>query len=233
MIIVVKCQVSSLSTSSAQLGLVLFPETVACRERVPAPPLVHVPHVGLLPRVVALVLVDEVHQEEQVVGEVVFLLDVSLEAVRDLVQVVFTDAADETVPGQLVLHALQLVTERTEGVNDETLDDGEEDEGDEQEEREVEENPDVLIVGPVWRLDDVTDASTSSDSLVEMEHEAGENVVTLLVGVLPLLPLRHVELAEEVEGEDGVDVADDGEEPHGEDQLLAVVGDGLEDDPEG
>merc|ERR1711997_1380389 len=217
MIIVVKCQVSSLSTSSAQLGLVLFPEAVACREEVPAPPLVHVPHVGLLPRVVALVLVDEVHQEEQVVGEVVF----------------FPDAADETVPGQLVLYALQLVTEGTEGVNDETLDDGEEDEGNEQEEREVEENPDVLIVGPVWRLDDVTDASTSPDSLVEVEHEAGEDVVTLLVGVLPLFPLSHVELAEEVEGEDGVDVADDGEEPHGEDQLLAVVGDGLEDDPEG
>ena len=83
MIIVVKCQVSGLSTSSAKLGLVLFPEAVASREEVPAPPLVHVPHVGLLPGVVALVLVDEVHQEEEVVGQVVLLLDVGVEAVRN------------------------------------------------------------------------------------------------------------------------------------------------------
>ena len=178
---------STLSPSSAQLGLVLFPEAVACREEVPAPPLVHVPHVGLLARVVALVLVDEVHQEEEVVGQVVLLLHVSLEAVRDLVQVVLADAADEAVPGQLVLHPLQLVSEGSEGVNDETLDDGEEDQGDEQEEGEVEQNPDVLIVGSVRRLDDVSDTSASSDSLVEVEDEAGEDVVTLLVGVLPLL----------------------------------------------
>ena len=72
-----------LSTSTTELALVLLPETVAGREEVPAPLLVHVPHERLLPGVVALVLVDEVHQEEEVVGQVVLLLHVGVEAVRN------------------------------------------------------------------------------------------------------------------------------------------------------
>ena len=57
-----------------------------------------------------------------------------------------------------------------------------------------------------------------------------EHVVALLVDFLLLL--GDVELPEEVEGDDGVDVYDDGEQPDGEHELLAVVCDGLEDDPE-
>ena len=49
------------------------------------PFLIHVPYIGLLPGVVALVLVDQVHQEEQVVGQVVLLLHVSFKPVRHLV----------------------------------------------------------------------------------------------------------------------------------------------------
>ena len=65
-----------------------------------------------------------------------------------------------------------------------------------------------------------------------MEDEAGEDIVAHLVRILSFLALGHVELSEEVEGENRVDVADDGEKPDSEDQLLAVVGDGLQDDPE-
>ena len=52
------------SSSTFKLTLVLLPEAVSGREEVPAPPLVHVPDVGLLTRVLGVVLVDEVHQEE-------------------------------------------------------------------------------------------------------------------------------------------------------------------------
>ena len=54
--------------------------------------------------------------------------------------------------------------------------------------------------------------------------------MTLLVDFF--LFLGDVELPEEVERDHGVDVDDDGEEHDGEHELLAVVGDGLEDDAE-
>ena len=56
----------------------------------------------------------------QVVGEVVLLLDVDVESVRDLVEVVLADAADEAVVAQVVLHALHHVAQRAERVDDET-----------------------------------------------------------------------------------------------------------------
>ena len=135
---------------------------------------------------------------------------------RHLVQIIFTDAANEAVASKLVLNSLQLVTKSTEGVNDETLDDGEQDERDEQEEGKVKEDSDVLVLRAIWGLDDVTDTAASSDALVQMEHEAGEHIVTLLVRVLALLALGHIEFPEEVEGEDGVDVADDGQKANSE-----------------
>lgn len=49
-----------------ELLLVLFPEAVTDREEVPAPLLVHVPHVRLLASVFSLILIDQVHQEEPV-----------------------------------------------------------------------------------------------------------------------------------------------------------------------
>ena len=56
----------------------------------------------------------------QVVGEVVLLLDVDVEAVGDLVEIVLADAADEAVVAQVVLHALHHVAQRAERVDDET-----------------------------------------------------------------------------------------------------------------
>ena len=112
-----------------------------------------------------------------------------------------------------------------------TLDDGEEDDDDEEEEADVEEDPEALVLVAVGRLDLVADAAAGAHALVEVEDEAGEHVVALLVD--DLLLLRDVELAEEVEGHHGVDVYDDGEQHDGENELLAVVRDGLQDDPEG
>lgn len=52
------------TSATAQLLFVLFPETVSHGEEVPTPLLVHVPHVRLLPRVLRVGFVDQVHQEK-------------------------------------------------------------------------------------------------------------------------------------------------------------------------
>jgi hypothetical protein len=50
----------------------------------------------------------------------VFLSDVNVEAVRNFVEIIFSDSADETIVLELVLNALHLVSQRAESVNDET-----------------------------------------------------------------------------------------------------------------
>lgn len=50
--------------SSADLILVLLPETVANWEEVPASLLVELPHVCLLTRVLGIRFIDKMHQEE-------------------------------------------------------------------------------------------------------------------------------------------------------------------------
>ena len=194
--------------------------------------MVHIPDIGFLASVVVLVLVDEVHEEEEVVGEVVLLLDVDVEPVRYPVQVVLPYTADEAVVAQLVLYALKLITKSAERVDDETLDDGKQDNNDEQEEGDIKEDSHKLVLCAVRGLDDVTNTSTGTYTLVQMEDKAGEHVVALLVGIFTLLALCNIELSEEVERKDGVDVTHDGEESHSQHQLLPVICDGLEDDPE-
>ena len=54
------------ASAATKLIFILFPKAITNREEVPAPPLVHVPHVRLLASVLCLILVDEVHQEEPV-----------------------------------------------------------------------------------------------------------------------------------------------------------------------
>merc|ERR1712079_463891 len=123
-----------LTSAKSQHIFILFPEAVAGWEEVPTSLLIAVPDVCFLAGVFRFILVDEVHQEEQVVGQIVLLLHVDVETVRNLVQVVFADFADEAVVLQLVLNPLHLVPQGTEGVNDETLDDGKEDDDDEEKE---------------------------------------------------------------------------------------------------
>jgi hypothetical protein len=50
----------------------------------------------------------------------VLLSDVSVKAVRYFIKVVFSYSTDEAVGLHVLLYALQLVTELTEGVNDQT-----------------------------------------------------------------------------------------------------------------
>ena len=50
-----------------------------------------------LTRVFCVWLVDEMHEEEEVVGEVVLLHGVCFEAVRRFVEVIGSDAANETL----------------------------------------------------------------------------------------------------------------------------------------
>merc|ERR1711915_920353 len=109
---------AALAPAPSKLALILLPEAISCWEKVPTPFLIHIPDICFLARVVIFVLVDEVHQEEEIVGEIVLFLNVDIESVRYPVQIVFAYAADEAVVPQLVLHALQLVTQRAERVND-------------------------------------------------------------------------------------------------------------------
>ncbi len=173
--------------------------------------MVHFPHIGLLASVVILILVDQVHEEEEIVGEVVLLLNMDLKSMRYAIQIVFPNPTDEAVIPQFILHTLELVSQGAKGINNETLDDGKQDDNDEQEEGDVEEDPDKLIVGTIGWLNDITNTTTGSHTLVQMEDKAGEHVVTLLVRILSLFTLSHIELTEEVEGEDSVDVADNRE----------------------
>jgi hypothetical protein len=61
-----------------------------------------------------------------------------------------TNAANKAVGLHVILDALQLVTELTKGVNDQTLDDGKQDDDDKEEEGDVKYDAVDLIVIPVW-----------------------------------------------------------------------------------
>jgi len=56
-----------------------------------------------------------------VVGEVVFFLNVRVKTVRHFVEIIFTDAADETIGFHVFFDAFQLITQLSERVNDQTF----------------------------------------------------------------------------------------------------------------
>lgn len=56
--------IATTTATASQFRLVLFSEAVSCREKVPAPLLVHVPYISLLTGILSFILVDQVHQEE-------------------------------------------------------------------------------------------------------------------------------------------------------------------------
>jgi len=128
----------------AQFVLVLFSEAIANREEVPTPLLVHFPHIRFLTRVFGIGFVDEMHEEEEVVGEVVFLHGVGFESVGVFVEVVGADAADEALRLHVLLHLLQLASQLAERVDDQTLDNSEENNNDEQEEGVIKDHSPVL-----------------------------------------------------------------------------------------
>lgn len=55
-----------------------------------------------------------------IVGKIVFFLYMSFESMRYFVKVLFSDAADETLGLQVLLHLLQLVSKFAKSVDDET-----------------------------------------------------------------------------------------------------------------
>lgn len=67
--------------------------------------------------------------------------------------------------------------------------------------------------------------------LVDVEDEAGQHVVAFAINVVILF--LDVKLAEEVEGDDRVDVHYDSQQHDRQEQLLSVVSDGLQDGAEG
>ena len=53
-----------------------------------------------------------------------------------------------------------------------TLNDGKQNDNNEEEKGEIEQDPEDFIGITIWRLDLVTNTTTSSDTFVQMEHEA-------------------------------------------------------------
>lgn len=122
------------------------------------------------------------------------------------------------------------------------MNDSEQDDNDKEEERDVKENAVHFVIVTVGRFDLVTDTTTGSNTLafeehenennidrhrgnkcylVNVEDETGQHVVTLFIDVVILL--LDIELSEKVEGDDRVDVDDDGQEHDSQHKLLAVV----------
>ena len=65
-------------------------------------------------------LVDQMHEKEHVVGEIVLTHRVYLEAVRGLVKVVVANVAYKASRLQALLHLLQLISQLTESIDNQT-----------------------------------------------------------------------------------------------------------------
>ena len=66
---------------------------------------------------------------------------------------------------------------------------------------------------------------------VNVEDEAGQHVVAFAVNTIILL--LNVEFSEKVEGDDRVNVYDNDQQHDGQEKLLSVMSDGLQDGPQG
>ena len=103
---------------------------------------------------------------------------------------------------------------------DSYLNDGEHNDNDKEEEGDVKSKSEVKVLVS-RRLKFITDSTTGSDTCVEMELEAGEHVVALVV-ILAVLTLVVIAF-EEVEGQDRVEVDDDRQQTNSQHKLLAIV----------
>jgi len=161
------------------------------------------------------------HQEEHVVGEVMFILDVSLKSMRHFIEVVLANATYEAGRLQVLLDLLQLISELSKGVNDQTLDDGKQDNDDKEEESDVEEDAPNLVRITVRRLYLITYASSCSYTHIQVEYVTSEHVVALVIHFSILV--FNVELSEEDEGNDSVHVYNNTEQQYSQHQLFAIV----------
>ena len=58
------------------------------------------------------------HQKEEIIGQIVLLHSVRLEPVWDLVKVLFSQSADETLGLHVILDLLLLITQLAESIDD-------------------------------------------------------------------------------------------------------------------
>merc|ERR1711971_522453 len=165
------CDSSLTTATTLELGLVLFSEAVSSREKVPAPLFIHVPHIGFLASIFSWILTDQVHQEKRIIGQIVFLLHVDIKAVWHTVQIIFANAANETIVLQFIIHTLHLVAKRTESIDNETLNNGQKNDNDKEEETDIKENPvDFRVIAVGW-FNNITNTTARSNALVQVEHK--------------------------------------------------------------
>merc|ERR1719464_824355 len=110
-------------------------------------------------------------QETQIIGQIVFLLHVDIKAVWHTVQIIFANAANETIVLQFIIHTLHLVAECTESVDNETLNNGQKNDNDKEEETDIKENPvDFRVIAVGW-FNNITNTTARSNALVQVEHK--------------------------------------------------------------
>lgn len=98
----------------------MFTETITDWEKVPAPLLIHIPYVRFLTSVFRVRFIDQMHQEEHVIGQIVFLLYVCIESVRHFIEIILSYATNEAIRFHVLFNALQLITKLTERINNQT-----------------------------------------------------------------------------------------------------------------
>lgn len=140
---------------------------------------------------------------------------------RNFIEIVFSNATNETVRFHVFFDRFELITKLSESVNNQTLNDGQKDNNNEEEESNVENDSIDFVVVSIGISNFVTDTTSSSYALIKMEHETCEHVVTLFVDFILLF--LDVKFTEEIKGNNGVDVDDNCEQHDSQHKLLAVV----------
>lgn len=70
--------------------------------------------------VIGIWFVDEMHQEEHIVCQVMLFGNMCIKAVRYCVEIVLANTAYETVGLHVIRHRLQLITQLAESIDDQT-----------------------------------------------------------------------------------------------------------------
>merc|ERR1711937_332408 len=108
-------------------------------------------------------------------SKIVLFLNVRFKTMWNFVKIIFANTTNEAVVFKFLLDTIHLVSQCSESVNNEALNNCQENEGDEQIEREVKDNSVVLEIVTIRRFNLVSNTSSSSDTFVEVEDKAGEH----------------------------------------------------------
>lgn len=109
-----------LAAATAKFIFILFPETVTNWEEVPATLLVHVPNKRFLTSVFCVGFVDQMHQEEHVIGQIVFLRHMGIEPMWHFVEIVLANTTNKAIGLHVLFYTLKLITKLTKSINDQT-----------------------------------------------------------------------------------------------------------------